>query len=279
MALLRNDQHTLTGVYALDALDTAAEVARFERHMNRCDSCTSEVRGFRETATRLGMAVSRQPPPTLRTAVMAEVARTRQLPALDDRARHARPVPRLTLLPRLATAGAALGLAAAITLGVVLVNTQNQLNQAQHQLSQAQGQLGQAQRQLSQAKRHLVAAQTQLAAINAVRTASDATLVTKATSIGGRVTMVKSAAKHQIVVTTAGLPPLRAGKVYQLWLIGGHGNKIRSEGLLAAPRGGHTAPVLISGVLAGDTLGVSVQQAGGSIQPTLKAVIVLIPAS
>ena len=99
MALLRNDQHTLTGVYALDALDTAAEVARFERHMNRCDSCTSEVRGFRETATRLGMAVSRQPPPALRTAVMAEVARTRQLAALDDRARHARPVPRLTLPP------------------------------------------------------------------------------------------------------------------------------------------------------------------------------------
>ena len=33
MALLRNDQHTLTGVYALDALDTAREVARFERHL------------------------------------------------------------------------------------------------------------------------------------------------------------------------------------------------------------------------------------------------------
>ena len=90
---------------------------------------------------------------------------------------------------------------------------------------------------------------------------------------------MKSAANRQLVVTTAGLPPLRAGKVYQLWLIGAHGNKIRSEGLLAAPQNGHTAPVLVSGVLAGDTLGVSVQQAGGSIQPTLKAVIVLIPAS
>ena len=131
MALLRSDQHTLTGVYALDALDTAAEVARFERHLNRCDSCTSEVRGFQATATRLGFAVARQPPPALRTAVMADVARTRQLPAIDDRARHARPVPRLSLLPRLATAGAALGLAAAITLGVVLVNTQNQLSQTQ----------------------------------------------------------------------------------------------------------------------------------------------------
>jgi hypothetical protein len=278
MALLRNDLHTLTGVYALDALDTAREVARFERHLNRCDSCTSEVRGFRETATRLGMAASRQPPPTLRAAVMADVTRTRQVPAIDDRARHARPV-RLTLLPRLATAGAAIGLAAAVTLGVVLVNTQHQLSQTQHQLGQAQGQLGQAQQQLSQAKRHLIAAQTQLAAINAVRTAADATLVTKATAIGGRVTLVKSASRHQIVMSAAGLPPLKAGKVYQLWLIGAHGNKIRSEGLLSTPSTGHNAPVLISGVLPGDTFGLSVQQAGGAIQPTLKAVIVLIPAS
>lgn len=265
MALLRNDRHTLTGVYALDALDTAAEVTRFERHLNRCDSCTSEVRGFRETATRLAMAVAQQPPPGLRTAVMADVARTRQAPAADERARHARPAPRLTLLPRLAMAGAALGLAAAVILGVVLVNTNNQLSQTQQQLSQAQ--------------RHLILAQTQLAAINAVRTASDATLLTHATKIGGRVTVVRSAAKRQLVVTTSGLPPLKAGKVYQLWLIGRTPNLIRSEGLLAAPHNGRTGPVLISGVLAGDTLGVSVQQAGGSIQPTLPAVIVTIPAS
>src|SRR5215470_12824527 len=165
MALLRSGQHTLTGVYALDALDTAAEVARFERHMARCQSCTSEVRGFQQTAGRLGLAMSRQPPPTLRAAVMGEVARTRQLPALDDRTRHRRPARRLTTLPRLAMAGAAIGLAAAITLGVVLVNTQNQL--------------GQTQQRLSQARHQLTMTKTELAAINAVRTASDATLVTK----------------------------------------------------------------------------------------------------
>jgi Anti-sigma-K factor rskA, C-terminal len=270
MALLRRDLHSLTGVYALDALDTAAEVARFERHMNGCDSCTGEVRGFRETATRLGMAAAQPPPASLRDAVMADVTRTRQLPAVDDRARHARPVPRLTLLPRLATAGAALGLAAAVTLAVVLVNTQNQLSQTQQQL-------GQTQQQLSQAKRHLIATQAQLAAINAVRTAADATLVTKATTIGGRVTIVKSAAKHQLVVTASGLPPLQAGKVYQLWLIGAPGNKIRSEGLLAT-HNGSSGPVLISGVLPGDTFGITLEPRGGTIQPTVQP-FVAIPAS
>ncbi len=270
MPLLRGDPHNLTGVYALDALDTAAEVARFERHMNRCESCTGEVRGFRETAARLGMAAAQPPPPSLHDAVMAEVVRTRQLPALDDRARHARPGQRLTLLPRLATAGAALGLAAAVTLAVVLVNTQ-------HQLSQTQQELGQSQQQLSQAKRHLIAAQTQLAAIDAVRTAADATLVTKATSIGGRVTIVKSAAKRQLVVTASGLPPLQAGKVYQLWLIGAGTSKIRSEGVLAV-HNGRSGPVLISGVLPGDTFGITLEPSGGTIQPTVQP-FVAIPAS
>lgn len=272
MARPRNDLHILTGVYALDALDTAAEVRRFERHMNRCEGCTSEVRGFRETATRLAIAVTRQPPPGLRAAVMAEVAGIRQVPG--DRARRAR---RAALLPRLATAGAALGLAAAVSLAVVLVNTQNQLGQTQQQLGQAQHQLGQTQQQLSQAKRHLIAAQTQLAAINSVRTAADATLVTRATSIGGRVTVVKSAAKHQIVVTASGLPPLRAGKVYQLWLIGAPGNRIRSEGLLATHHGS-SGPVLISGVLRGDTFGITLEPRGGTVQPTVTP-IVGIPAS
>ncbi len=268
MAWLRGDLHTLTGVYALDALDTAAEVARFERHMNRCESCTSEVRGFRETATRLGLAAAQPAPPSLHDAVMAEVTRTRQLP-LDARARHARPV-RRSLLPRLATAGAALALAAAVTLAVVLVNTRNQLSQTQQQL-------GQAQQQLSQAKRHLIAAQTQLAAINAVRTAADATLVTKATSIGGRVTIVKSAAKRQLVVTASGLPSLQAGKVYQLWLIGAGTSTIRSEGLLAV-HNGRSGPVLISGVLQGDTFGITLEPAGGTVQPTVQP-FVAIPAS
>ena len=257
---LRGDRHALTGVYALDALDTAAEAARFERHLSRCQACASEVRGFRDTATRLALAVARQPPPALRTAVMTEVARTRQLPAADDRARHARQG--RTLLPRLAVAGAALAAAAAVILAVVLINTQNQL--------------GRTQQQLSQAKQHLSQAQTELAAINAVRTAADAVLVTKVTPIGGKVTVVSSPSRHQVVVTTSGLPALRAGKVYQLWLIGAHGNKIRSEGLLGL-HNGRGGPALISGVLPGDIFGITLEPAGGTVQPTV-APFVAIPA-
>jgi len=249
---LRQDLHSLAGPYALDALDSGAEQDRFERHLNRCQDCTSEVRGFRETATRLGIAAAQQPPPQMRDRVMAEVARTRQVPPGDDHARHARPAPRLRPLTRLAMAGGALAVVAAVILAIALVNTQHQLNQAQHQLSQAQA---------------------QLQAITAVQTATDAKVINRRTSVGGIVTVTSSASKRQMVLTTAGLPPLAPGKVYQLWLIGHPPNRIRSEGLLAPARGGRTGPVLISGVLAGDTFGVTVEPAGGTIQPTVTPIV------
>ena len=249
---LRQNLHSLTGPYALDALDSGAEQDRFERHLNRCQNCTAEVRGFRETATRLGMAAAQTPPPEMRDRVMAAVARTRQVPTTDDHARHARPAPRTRPLTRLALIGGALAAAAAIVLGIALVNTQHQLNQAQHQLSQAQA---------------------QLQAITAVQTATDAKVINKRTSVGGTVTVTSSASKRQMVLTTSGLPPLPAGKVYQLWLIGRPPNKIRSEGLLATPHNGHTGPVLVSGVLAGDTFGVTVEPEGGTIQPTVTPIV------
>lgn len=249
---LRQDLHSLAGPYALDALDSGTEQDRFERHLNRCHSCTSEVRGFRETATRLGLAAARQPPPQLRARVMAAVARTRQLPANDDRARHRRPEQQHRPLPRLAWAGAAIGLAVVLVLAIVLVNTENQLSKARQQLTQAQA---------------------QLEAITAVRTAVDAKEITKPTAVGGTVTVVSSRSLHQMVLTTAGLPPLTRGKVYQLWLIGAKPNPIRSEGLLSKTQNGRTGPVLISGVLAGDIFGVTVEPAGGTVQPTVKPIV------
>jgi anti-sigma-K factor RskA len=79
------------------------------------------------------------------------------------------------------------------------------------------------------------------------------------------------------VVTASGLPPPKAGKVYQLWLIGAHGNSIRSEGLLAT-HDGSSGPVLISGVLRGDLFGITLEPRGGTVQPTVPP-FVAIPAS
>jgi anti-sigma factor RsiW len=81
MRFLRRDLHSLSGAYALDALETEAERDRFTRHLSRCPSCAGEVRGFREVATAMAFAAagpSTEPPAGLRDRVLTAAARTRQ---------------------------------------------------------------------------------------------------------------------------------------------------------------------------------------------------------
>jgi len=77
--------HHLAGAYALDALD-ADERRRFEAHYPTCAFCNDEVHDYRETATMLGAAVSSPPSPELRSRVLEEISRTRQIaPQVPDR--------------------------------------------------------------------------------------------------------------------------------------------------------------------------------------------------
>ena len=93
--LLRNDLHTLSGAYALDALDDT-ERERFEQHQQRCEDClVREVRDLRETATRLALAVA----PRLRRRSSGNVSwmrppgqrRIRPSPSSARRRRRVRP--------------------------------------------------------------------------------------------------------------------------------------------------------------------------------------------
>jgi len=245
--LLRHDLHILTGAYALDAVD-GPERDRFEHHLRRCRPCGNEVRGLAETATSLAMAVARTPPPRLKDRVMAAAAVTRQVPPPVDH-RRLRRAARSSWVPRLATAVAAVSVAVAVALGLIQVSTQHRLDSAR--------------------------AQNQ--AIAAVLAAPDARIVTQATSAGGTASVVVSRAERKIVFTSAGLPPLTGGKVYQLWLIGPP--RVRSAGLLPLPSAGETAPVLASGLVAGDKLGMTVEPAGGTSQPTTTPILLMtLPA-
>jgi hypothetical protein len=246
MRLLRHDLHSLSGAYALDALEGGAERDRFTRHLNRCQSCAGEIRGFREVATALAFAAATEPPPELRDRVLAAAARTRQLP--PEVRTHARPrrtrawVP---WVPWLSGAIATASIVVAVLFGFAQAHTQQELNQA---------------RAVNQA-------------IALVLSAPHVQLLTRPTSKGGVATVVLAADRHELVVTTNGLPALPAGKVYQLWLIGK--TKIVSAGLLPASNAGLTAPVLAAGVVKGDTLGLTVEPAPGSAQPTTKPILAL----
>jgi Anti-sigma-K factor rskA len=246
MSLFRQDLHTLAGVYALDALERGAERDRFDRHLHRCQSCTSEVRGFREVATALAFAADTEPPPELRDRVMAAVARTRQQPPeIRTHARPRRSRGTAPWLPWLSGAVATVGIVIAVVFGFAQAHTQQELDQARAQNE----------------------------AIASVLAAPDARLLTSTTTKGGVAIVVLSAEKRQLVVSTAGLPPLPAGKVYQLWLIGPV--KIVSAGLLPAAEAGKTAPVLASGIVAGDKLGLTVEPAPGTAQPTTTPILAL----
>jgi len=246
MRLLRQDLHTLTGAFALDALDKGAETDRFNRHLNRCQSCASEVRGFREVATALAFSAATEPPPELRDRVMAAVARTRQLPPeIRTHAGPRRSRTRLPWVPWLSGAVATVGIVLAVLFGFAQAHTQQELNQAR--------------------------AQNQ--AIAGVLAAPDAKLLTSRTTAGGVAVVVLAAEKRQLVVSTTGLPSLPAGKVYQLWLIGPV--KTVSAGLLPSAAAGKTAPVLASGVVAGDKLGLTVEPAPGTAQPTTTPILAL----
>ena len=246
MRILRHDLHSLSGAYALDALEAGVEHDRFTRHVSRCQSCASEVRGFREVATALAFAAAAAPPPELRGQVLAAAARTRQLP--PEVKTHARP--RRTRawgpwVPWLSGAIATASIVVAVLFGFAQAHTQQKLNQAQ--------------------------AENQ--AISLLLSSPQVTLLSHSTTEGGVATVVLAAARHQLVVITNGLPALPPGKVYQLWLIGK--TKTVSAGLLPPASSGRTGPVLASGVVKGDTLGLTVEPAPGSAQPTTNPILAL----
>jgi anti-sigma-K factor RskA len=135
--------------------------------------------------------------------------------------------------------------AAAVVLAVVLAGTQHRLS-----LAQAQNR-----------------------AIAAVLAAPDARVLIQPTSAGGTTTVIVSPSERELIVTTAGLAQLPASKVYQAWLI--NPRRTRSAGLLPAPRGGRTRPLLATGLLPGDELGLTVEPAGGTAQPTTTPILVI----
>jgi hypothetical protein len=243
LRFLRHNLHSLSGAFALDALDGPAEHDRFTRHMSRCPSCAGEVRGFREVATALGFAVTAEPPPELRAQVLAATARTRQLP--PEVSSHPRPQHTRLWVPWLSGAVALASIAVAVFFGLAQSHTQDELNQAR--------------------------AQNQ--ALSVVLSAPRVQVLSQVSAKGGTAIVVLAAERHELAVVTSGLPALPSGKVYQLWLIGKA--KIVSAGLLPQAKAGQTPAVLATGVVKGDTLGLTVEPAPGSSQPTTKPIVAL----
>jgi anti-sigma-K factor RskA len=248
-----SDPHTLAGAYAMDAVPEP-DRSRFERHLAGCDSCRQEVRGLREATAALAAATEVRPPAGLRDAVLRTAGQTRQLPpaaapapvawaAAHDQ-RRPRRRPRLVVAVAVALAGALA--AVAVAAGVATYGMQGRLDQ-------------------TQGRDHAVAA---------VLSASDAKMMSAHVATGGIATVVMSHHERALVFTAADLRVLPAGESYELWLIGPAGT--RPAGLIdASSRARMVGPMVVSGLAAGDSVGMTVEPYGGSPRPTSPPVLLI----
>ncbi|MGW7268449.1 anti-sigma factor [Streptomyces sp. NPDC054842] len=246
------DLHTLTGAYALHAL-SEDERGAFERHAADCEACTEEVQELTETAARLALAMSAVPRPELRTRVLQRITTVRQeAPVTVPLPRSARSAARARGLSRWALAAC---LAAAAALGGTTV----------WQREQAQDARQQAQR-----------AEQRTDAVASVLSAPDAKTRSAQLADGARGTVVVSKSLDEAVFIASGMAEPPDGKVYQLWF--DDAGTMRSAGLMDPGR--TTEAVLMEGSVDGASgMGITVEPAGGSAEPTSSPVALMaLPA-
>ena len=248
------DVHTLTGTYVVDALGEF-ERRQFETHLLACPDCAREVDELRATAARLGAAVVEQPPERLRQRVLNEIATTRQEAPPTVARVGSRGMPRWAT--RATAVAAAVAVAAAIGLGVVVIRTQSQLTAAQNELSQAQARYG---------------------PIADVLAARDTRADTNTIPGVGSATVMASHELNKAVLMVSGMAAAPARHTYQAWLVGATGLP-RSAGLLTATSSGPVVPLVVGGLDDATVLKVTVEPAGGSVQPTTTPIMwVTVPA-
>ena len=252
----RDDLPVSTGAYALNALSDA-ERAELEQKLAGSEQLRAEVTELADTAVELGLSVAPiDPPASLRESILAAVATTPQLPALPavpDESEHeiARPVgpAELKARSRWSSPLARLGtVAAAVALIVGLGFTVRAGLQAQSDMNTA-------------------------SQINQIQAADDYQRLTVDATGGGSATLVWSVGLKQSALLVDGLKGLPAGSTYELWYIDKDG--ATPAGTFNVGSDGSRTTVLAGAMSKGDTVGVTVEPAGGSDKPSTAPVIVV----
>ncbi|MFC8068517.1 MULTISPECIES: anti-sigma factor domain-containing protein [unclassified Streptomyces] len=235
------DLHSLTGAYALHALPDDERTA-FERHLAQCAPCERETSEFAAATARLGLAATLVPGPAMKDRVLHRVATVRQVPPGDGTVGKARRVvPRGRGLGRWALAAC---LAAAAGLGGTAV--------WQYERAQDAGE-------------RAARAEQRAETLAGVLAAPDAESRTARLADGATGTVVVSGDQDRAVFLASGMAEPPRGKVYQLWF-DDHGT-MRSAGLMDPGRSSQA--VLMEGAVDGaGGVGITVEPAGGSPQPT-----------
>ena len=233
------ETHELIAAYALDALD-AEERARATEVLATSEEAREELRSLTEVAAAMATAaVGPAPRPELRDRILdAARAEPQNVVSLDER-RRSRLAPALGLV-------AAVAACAALALGIWGASVSSERDEA----------------------RSALARERATAAVLA-HPAAESSL----TGASGR--LVVDADGHAVLVVSD-VPPVPAGKTYQVWVIDG-GNPV--SGGLFAPAGGTVAIPVDGQVRDGSVVAVTIEVDGGASAPSAKPVIASAPVT
>jgi anti-sigma-K factor RskA len=244
-----SDIHSLSGAYALDAVDDI-ERAAFERHLRECESCALEVTELRETVSRLSDTSAVEPPPSLRSSVLAAVAQTPQAPpgrrARREATGHAAAAKRWRRFAAVSVAAGVIAAGAGVGTWTV------------------------AQGNVDRARQAAAVAQRRAAEIEQVLAAPDVRVYKMAVKTGGTVNVTVARSLNRAVAVLNGVADPGAGRVHQLWMIpdADRLSSARSPGPLLRAQ---TAQLLEVGDAT--LFGMSIEPAGGSLTPTEAAIV------
>ncbi|WP_037626420.1 anti-sigma factor [Streptomyces aureus] len=235
------DPHQPVGAYVLHALPPNEEAA-FERHLDDCHACRREVAELAEAAVRLAPAGAAAVPADLLDRVLDEISRTPQehTPTGPPPGRRKR---------QLTSWALAASLAAAATFGGIAAWQSVQADDARDQAT---------------------ALQNAKNALTNVLTAPDATVHTTKLADGASAAVVVSRATDRAAFVAGDLPALSGDKVYELWYAAPSGG-LHPAGLLPGS-GGRSARVLERPLGKTVAVGITVEPAGGSRQPTTEPI-------
>ncbi|MBA2558497.1 MAG: anti-sigma factor [Propionibacteriales bacterium] len=243
------DVHPMAWEYAVGDL-SADEAQEFETHLPTCPDCRKEVADMRDIALQLSEAVATDPPPGLRSLVLAQIASTPQY-APSRQPEHISSVPsdasgstgsNVVPLQRRSRGSWAAGLlaaaavVAAIAMGGLAIQNRNDARDATAQAEQL----------------------TQLLAARDVQTVSGDF------ANSGVATVVVSARQGRALLVAADLPALPSGKTYEAWAVK---DTMVPAGTFVPD--GSTAVVDLAGAAVDATgVAVTIEPEGGSQQPT-----------
>jgi anti-sigma-K factor RskA len=258
--------HESAGLYVLGALEPT-ERAEFERHLQSCDECAAEVRSLAAAAATLPQSVPLiDPPPGLRSRVLAITGRSttthHNVVALP--ARPARP------RSWVSTAGwlsAAALLLLSLGLGSYSMSLQREISGLRTEVGALNGRLNESEQRVTVATRLVALADQRMAVLTApdLRQVDLQGQQPVAPRASGRAFYSRS---RGLVFTASDLPPLRAGRTYQLWLVTAQAPV--SAGLLEIDNAGrvtqafNTPPDIANPV----AIAVTEEPAGGVPAPT-----------